>query len=384
MIKKYRSNLCSPKRQWTGWTIVILAFLTACTAPFPSNAISTSGSVPVKGNEAGIPTQTSNIKPSQTFNNPLNFSGPDPWMNYYKGNYYLAATTWGSNLSIGLTMRKAPTIEILKTVQPEKIWQDTDLMNCCNYWAPEFFLLDGSNGKHWYGYFTGGPSDCCDYQHMNVIESVGTDPLGPYIYKAKLDDGFDRWAIDTSILQMDGKSYLLFSAFSDGKLGQGTQNIYIIPMSNPWTLSGPRGLLSTPTYDWETSTGAVNEGPVALQHDGKTFVVYSANGCWGPNYSLGMLTYKGGDPLRSNSWEKSPQPVFKGTDNVFSPGHNTFFKSPDGTEDWITYHGNNSATGGCDMNRSPRIQKIQWNKDGTPNLGIPVSPTESLVIPSGE
>lgn len=318
------------------------------------------------------------------FQNPLTSSGPDPWMTYYEGNYYLAATTGGSTHAVGLIMRKAPTIAELKTAEPVKIWQDTESMNCCNFWAPEFSFLDGPNGPRWYGYYTGGPSNCCQYQHMNVIESAGADPMGPYTYKAKLDDQFDRWAIDASLLQMEGKLYLLFSAFTDGKEGQGTQNLYIAPMSNPWTLSGPRSLLSAPTYDWELLTGTVNEGPVVLQRDGKTFIVYSANGCWGPNYALGMLTYQGGDPLLQSSWKKSPEPVFKGTDKVFSPGHNTFFKSPDGTEDWIVYHANDFADGGCDNNRTPRIQKFTWNSDGTPNLGVPVAPGESLPVPSGE
>ena len=319
-----------------------------------------------------------------TFQNPLNNSGPDPWMTYYEGSYYLAATTWGSTHATGLTMRKAPTIAALKTAEPVKIWQDLESMNCCNYWAPEFFLLDGPDGLRWYGYFTGGPSSCCAYQHINVIESAGTDPLGPYTYKAKLDNGFDRWAIDASILQLDGKLYLLFSAFTDGREGQGTQNLYITQMSDPWTLNGERVLLSTPTYGWETSTGPVNEGPVALQRDGKTFIIYSANGCWGPNYALGMLAYQGGDPLQSSAWKKSPEPVFKGTNKVFSPGHNTFFKSPDGKEDWIIYHANDTAAGVCDMKRSPRIQKISWNSDGTPNLGTPVPPGEDVPGPAGE
>ena len=43
---------------------------------------------------------------AETFTNPLNDSGPDPWMTYHDGYYYLAATTWG-DASLGLTMRKA-------------------------------------------------------------------------------------------------------------------------------------------------------------------------------------------------------------------------------------------------------------------------------------
>ncbi len=319
-----------------------------------------------------------------TFTNPLNGGGPDPWITYYEGNYYLAATTWGGTHATGLTMRKAPTIAQLKTAEQVRVWYNEERMDCCNYWAPEFHLLDGPNGKRWYGLFTGGPPSCCAYQHLMVIESAGADPMGPYTFKANLNDNFDRWFIDGSYLKLKDKLYLTYSAFADGKEGQGTQDLYIMEMSDPWTLTGERHLLARATAKWETLTGSVNEGPVALYHDDKTFIVYSGNGCWGPNYLLGMLTYQGGDPLEQASWKKSDQPVFKGSDKVFSPGHNTFFKSPDGSEDWIVYHANDTAQGVCDNKRSPRIQKFTWNADGTPNFGTPVPPGVAIPAPSGE
>ena len=86
--------------------------------------------------------------------------------------------------------------------------------------------------------------------------------------------------------------------------------------------------------------------------------------------------------MEASSWVKSPKPVFQGTNEVFSPGHNNFFKSPDGMEDWIVYHANISATGSCDMSRSPRIQKISWKSDGTPDFGSPVDLSIELTIPS--
>jgi GH43 family beta-xylosidase len=318
-----------------------------------------------------------------TFRNPLNSSGPDPWMTYYNGNYYLAATTWG-NQSVGLTMRKATSIEELKHARPVQVFRDLTVSRCCNYWAPEFYLLNGPDGLRWYGYYSGGPEKCCDEQRMHVIESAGTDPLGPYTYKAQLADSIGGWAIDTSVLQFDGALYLLFSAFPGSDISAITndQNLYIAPLSNPWTLSGERVLISSPTYDWERQDGNVNEGPVVLQHDGRTFIVYSASGCWGQNYNLGMLMYNGGNPLDAGSWVKSSKPVFQGTNQVFSPGHNNFFKSPDGNEDWIIYHANTSANGSCDMNRSPRIQKIFWKSDGTPDFGIAVDPGTEIPVPS--
>ena len=208
--------------------------------------------------------------PSGTFRNPLNNSGPDPWMTYYDGNYYLATTTWGGPWT-GLTMRKAPTIADLKRAAPKRIWQDWTSDRCCNYWAPEFFLLKGPTGRHWYGYFTGGPYSCCDNQRIYVIESAGTDPMGPYTYKAKLIGSAGDRTIDASVLQLNGSLYLLFA----GRVGTD-QRIYIAPMENPWTLSGERVLISAPTYSWEQVGMNINQGPEALQHNGKTFIVYSA------------------------------------------------------------------------------------------------------------
>ena len=104
----------------------------------------------------------------------------------------------------------------------------------------------------------------------------------------------------------------------------------------------------------------VSEGPVALQHDGDTFIVYSASFCGTPDYRLGMLRYNGGDPMTSEAWDKQPEPAFERSDEngVFGPGHNGFFRSPDGTEDWIVYHANDSLDGSCDGRRMTRVQHL--------------------------
>lgn len=311
-----------------------------------------------------------------SFTNPLNDSGPDPWLSWYDGYYYLAATTWG-DASAGLTMRKAKTIEGLKQAKPVQIWRDDTEDRCCNFWAPEFFLLDGPNGLRWYGHFTGGATgeDFVNTQFMHVIESAGTDPMGPYTYKGKL---VERNALDGTVLQLNGKMYAVYSEWNK------TQDLAIKEMSSPWETIGEEQIISRPTYDWETQEGTVNEGPVALQRDGKTWIIYSASACWGPNYKLGMLTYTGGDPMDPESWSKHPEPVFERSDEngVYGPGHNMFFKSPDGSEDWMAYHANAKETDVCDMGRTPRMQKFTWNADGTPNFGKPVAAGESLPVPS--
>jgi GH43 family beta-xylosidase len=314
-----------------------------------------------------------------TIRNPLNpYGGADPWLTYYEGNYYLATTTWRSEW----LMRSSPTLAGLKTAEPVQIYFETEPSRCCNFWAPEFHLLEGPNGLRWYFYYTAGTSGTYDNQRTHVLESEGTDPMGPYTYKGRVfDRQNDVWMIDGSVMQLDGSLYFLFSAFEGG-----LQSMFIAPMSDPWTISGERVLISQPDYRWEQSGGFVNEGPVALQHEDDTFIIYSASACWGPDYKLGMLTYTGGDPLDPDSWVKHPEPVFERSDEngVFAPGHNGFFRSPDGTEDWIVYHANDSISGGCDGRRTTRVQPITWNEDGTPNFGVPVSTDEAIASPSGD
>lgn len=327
--------------------------------------------------QAATPTaEPAPVASTATFTNPLNDSGPDPWITYYDGNYYLAATTWG-DASVGLTMRKAPTIAALKEAKPKLIFVNDDPEVCCNYWAPEFFLLDGPNGPRWYGYFTGGAAgtDFVKTQYMLVIESEGLDPMGPYTYKGKL---LEQNALDGTVVNLNGELYTIYSEWN------ATQDLAIRKMANPWTTVGEDTVISRPELPWERQEGTVNEGAYPLYKDGKVHIVYAASACWGANYKLGLLTWTGGDPLLASSWQKHPEPVFERDDaaGVFAPGHAMVFKSPDGKEDWLAYHANDSAEGTCDMNRTPRIQPFTWTADGLPNFGKPVSTSTALPEPS--
>lgn len=315
-----------------------------------------------------------------TFTNPLNDTlGADPWLEYYNGNYYLASTTWTSKIY----MKKSPTIEGLKTAPAVEIWDgnNDDPSRCCNMWAFEFRLLEGPNGPRWYFHYSAGVAENLDGQRMHVLESSGIDPLGPYTYKAQLQDGIGGWAIDGNYMQLNGNLYWLFSAW-DGSY----QKVYIAPMSNPWTISGNRVMLTQSEYSWEMQDGNVNEGPAALQRNGKTYITYSASHCNGPNYKLGLLTYVEGDPLQRSSWDKSAQPVFQRSDEngVYGPGHNGFFTSPDGTETWIVYHGQADPSLGCDEFRTTRIQRLSWSADDKPYFGIPLPTDAQIQVPSGE
>ncbi|MGQ8364496.1 family 43 glycosylhydrolase [Glaciecola sp. 1036] len=309
------------------------------------------------------------------FTNPLFPNGADPWLEYWDGNYYLTTTTWTSQL----VMRKSPTLAGLATATPVNVWSSTDPERCCNFWAFEFHRLKGPNGFRWYMMYTAGQDGTLDHQHLNVLESVGDDPMGPYEYKGALMP--DVWNIDGNYLQTDDALYVIYSQW------QGDEQLNIIAeMENPWTLKADveHTIITRPELDWEISGRKVTEGAEILQHNGRTFMTYSGSFCNTPDYKLGLLELVGEDPMNADHWKKFKQPVFERTETVFGPGHNGFFTSPDGTEDWLVYHGNDSVEHGCSATRSLRAQKFTWNEDGTPIFGKPLTPGVVVAPPSGE
>ncbi len=320
-----------------------------------------------------VSSPTATAVGEDTVRNPLLPNGADPWLQFHDGNYYLATTTWSSQL----VMRKSPTLAGLRDAAPVHVWSETAADSGFNFWAPEFHRLDGPNGTRWYLMYTSGTSVNLDGQKLRVLESAGDDPMGPYALRSTPMPS--TWNIDGTYLTVGGQLYLLWSEWQGAD-----QSLWISAMTNPWTVTGPRVLISRPQHSWETQGGRVNEAPEVIQRNGRTFVVYSASSCTTPDYTLGMLTLTGSNPMSPSSWTKRSTPVFQRAGSVYGPGHNGFFRSPDGTQDWIVYHANASAGEGCGSTRSTRAQPFTWASDGSPSLGTPVSTTTDLAVPSGE
>lgn len=319
------------------------------------------------------------------FSNPLLPSGADPFSFHHDGYYYYTHT-----LQNRLVLWKTKSLADLANAEKKVIWEaPANTMYSSNIWAPEFHLIDGS----WYAYFAADDGQNKNHR-IYALQHKGEDPfVGDWEFKGKVAAWPDRWAIDGNVFHFKEKLYMIWSGWPGEVNGQ--QNIYIAEMENPWTIKGKRVLLSEPQYAWEKQGDLdddnnpplvkVNEGPQYLENNnGQIFIVFSASGCWTDNYSLGLMSFEGEDILDPSSWKKHPEPLFKMSkeNSVYAPGHNSFFKSPDGTEDWILYHANSNPGEGCSTHRSPRMQKISWNEDGTPNLGVPVSESEQLQIPS--
>ena len=316
---------------------------------------------------------------TSTFANPVLPSGPDPWI-VKQGNTYYYTHTLGNRIALWKTTK----VSELRNTNPQTIWSaPASGPDSKNVWAPELHFI---NNK-WYAYYA-ADNGTNENHRMFVLENSSADPLtGTWVSKGKISDPSDKWAIDGTVFEYNSQLYFLWSGWEGNT--NVRQDIYIAKMSDPSTIQGNRVMISTPTYDWEKiGDPDVNEGPQIIKNPaGRVFLVYSASGCWNDDYALGMLTLKnGGDPLNPADWTKTPTLVFTKNPSAgaFGPGHNSFFKSADGTEDWIIYHANPLAGQGCLDNRNPRIQKFTWNADGTPSFGTPVSINTNIPKPSGE
>lgn len=328
-----------------------------------------------------------------TYANPLCDYGPDPWALWHEGSYYYMHTMIDS-----LVLWKTKDITDIRNAEKKTIWIPTDPSNKHNLWAPEIHHIGGK----WYIYYAADDGNSDNHQ-LYVLENANKDPFdGEFVMKGRIStDKDNNWAIDGSLFENKGKLYMVWSGWQTRRVDTETQCIYIAEMKNPWTLGSERVLISKPELEWErhyiNENGwnpphkiFVNEGPQPLKSPkGKYIhVVYSASGVWTPYYALGMLTADtDADLLDPASWKKAPKPLFRQSpeNGVYGTGHNSFFKSPDGKEDYILYHARDTQVDppGMGDTRKPRAQKIEWGADDYPVFGTPYPKCKRLKKPSG-
>lgn len=313
-------------------------------------------------------------QPSKTFTNPLLKDGADPWTIFRDGYYYYIHTEREK-----LSIRKTKDLAELSTAQVKTIWMPPSTgPNSALIWAPELHFLDGK----WYVYYTA--TDKNNSSDLNrfvfVLENSSSDPMkGEWVDKGRLNTKYS--GLDGSVFEHGGKRYFLYSGYVGPQ-----SNLFICGMSNPWTLTEEQVQIASPTKYWEKfGNREILEGPQFLQgKKGNLLIVYSASACWADEYALGMLEADGNSNLMdAGSWKKHEHPVFKQSpaNGVYAPGHNSFFKSPDGTEDWILYHATSAPNQQC-RNRSPRMQRFTWKSDGTPDFGEPAKAGVLIPAPS--
>lgn len=239
-------------------------------------------------------------------------------------------------------------------------------------YAPELTKVDGK----WYIYASGATSMADKGKSPSTsirlfcLEAVSDDPYGDYVFKAWLNDHI--FAIDAHVFTYNGENYITFARCLNGN------QVSIAKLKNAWTIDASRvTIIGTATYAFELQDGKVNEGPFTFEHDGRLFLLYSANNVTSGKYCLGLLEFTGDDILARSAWTKTDHAVFAGTSQVSSPGHCSVFLSPDGTEYWLAYH---FQSGG----RKLAVQQFTFDENGDPVFGEPTKPFKYFFAPSGE
>lgn len=339
-----------------------------------------------------VPRADTLVKRGGYFRNPLiGSSKPDPHVAQKDGYYYFMYTR-GNRLVI----TKTNSMSLLASAKETVVWSPpagTD--HSSHLWAPELHYLDGK----WYIYFAANDGHD-DTHRMFVIENRNDDPTtGTWTFKGKISDKTDQWAIDGSVLTINSVNYFVWSGW-ESRASKFKQHLYLARMSNPWTISGERVKISSPTYDWERhesggSLGVgVNEGPIALQKDKNSpvFIIYSASRYISDEYCLAQIQLKsGGEPTNAKDWINKKQVFVKDSVNsVFGPGHNGFFtssytdkKGQKYNETWFVYHARSTAKTGHG-GRTPRMQKLSWRNDGSPDFGTAAATGVDMPVPIGE
>jgi len=315
---------------------------------------------------------------NETYKFPLAKGYGDPVILPWKGKYYYIATN--DNLGdVGFYVREADTPAALfddGIVEHLILDKDEARDFIQTFWAPEFHLIGGElyilfavGGKKW--------SPQC---HLMKFKGNGRiiDPTSweEPIRIQKKDGSYladDAITLDMTYFKADGVSYYVWSYRENigTPLDSGSM-LYIatVDETKPWKLTSDPVLLSRPLFGWENVNGTINnEGPYPIVTDDFVYITYSGGAADSYTYALGLLSARIGDDLLTpKNWTKSSAPVlsFYSVENVFGPGHNSFFQDPHGNL-MIAYHAEETITSKL---RCPGIRRVHFDIHGKPTFDL--------------
>uniref|UniRef100_A0A8H7K321 Glycoside hydrolase family 43 protein n=1 Tax=Bionectria ochroleuca TaxID=29856 RepID=A0A8H7K321_BIOOC len=329
------------------------------------------------------------------FQNPLRNGTADPSMVWADGQYHLTYTSGGKHIEI----TRAANLMDLAQGEPKVVWEDSNSTRSADIWAPEIHQIDDV----WHIFYSSRDANVIGSYRTRVLRGCnGTNPtdceytfgadLVPPVGKRGGPDGKNAYSIDGTYMEIPGKGrYHVLSMRDENNV----QSLGITTLNTTTWKVDQWHVISRPDYEWEKYMGkgagaqalavgaGLNEGPYALYNGDDVWLSYSASSCDTPQYALGLLYYNGGDPLQASSWNKTG-PVFQSANGNYGTAHNSFFKSPDGTQTWNLFHATSNSKGGCGVDRYTMTQLLTFDDDGTPNLGQPQRLHTDITPPSGE
>lgn len=316
----------------------------------------------------------SNSEQPVVYSNPLPVEFGDPFvLSASDGKYYMYGT---GGVEKGFAAYSSDNLvdwhfegEVYSGNQPNS-WTEK------NYWAPEVYEIDSKYYMFFSADWKVNPTN--ELENFRIGVAVSESPTGPFIEvsdKPLFDPGYP--IIDANILKHNDKTYLYYSRCCykhpvESEIADWAREkemfdeieeswVYGVEISNDFKeVIGEPVLLLQPPYsmsdsqtEWESrsvTSGEVNrrwtEGSFAFEHDGKIYMMYSANYFGGEHYAVG---YAVSDNPLGPFVKASNNPVLEKNTalggDVTGTGHNMVFSSKDGEKLYCVYHGRTQKTG---------------------------------------
>lgn len=186
-----------------------------------------------------------------------------------------------------------------------------------------------------------------------------------------------RISLDMTVLEDSGTWYYAWQQL-------GSVWIATFDPSRPERLSGEPRQIIVPEFAWDNM---IAEGPNALVHDGRIFMIYSGS-LVGIDYTTGLVTAPAGvgaDLTNPQVWSKLDYPLQKsGLYNgqwQLGTGHGMWSEDEDGNMLYV-FH-NAELEGGRYLGRDAQVRRVHWSADGMPILDMQtdeeLDPTRALV-----
>lgn len=312
-------------------------------------------------------SQANNLEQTEV-SNPLPLKLGDPFLLHAAdGRYYM----YGTSLSDGFEAFVSDDLASWESIGQVYKGGTPEQWNVDCFWAPEVYERDGKYYMFYSANDRNNPN--AEEENFKIGVAVADSPSGPFtdLYNRPVFEP-EYPVIDANVLFDDetGKNYLYFSrccykhpveseiADSVRKAGlydkveeSWVYGVELKPdfsgiIGEPVRLLAPPTLLSDRQAEWESRSVTCGEAPrrwtegsYIFRHDGKYYMMYSANAFFGGNYAVGYATSE--SPL--GPFEKSTSnPVLSENASsggeVVGTGHNMVLTLPSG-QICTVYHG---------------------------------------------
>ena len=289
----------------------------------------------------------------------------DPFVLRHEGVYTALGTGPGSEGRVFPTLRSedfATWTPGPAALVPVEGFEDGDL------WAPEVAYRDGA----FFMVYSVGAG------HVGHQLRVATAdcPEGPYRDSGHplLDPATAPFAIDAHPFQAADGSWHLYYARDVVEGDRPGTSLVVAPWADPFRLPADYHLVARAAHDWQLyerdrpmpQYGETPyqwhtlEGPFAVSHDGRIFLLYSGgnfqNETYGVDYLVADSVYGAYEDTNDGSAARVLRTV---PGRVVGPGHNSVAKAPDGS-DYVVYHAWDLEMGG----RHLCLDRLDWTPDG--------------------